>query len=289
MVTIHEARSTSMDKRAMDKRRPEGDSPAGFITVASPRASSCESSLPGGNLPGTRTETRTRTRTRGKLPKTSRASSPARDEARQRATREAEQEARAETRPEARPNGAEGRRCLTDASIAPGGREARWKTGVGPTSARLGRSGPRWVPFVETADEVGGVLEVRSRLPGRMVVTDPTNEVLQSPTSAEVPGVQNLCNFPLFLVVDDYRGWFGLVVELTRQWVQGRGLQKRNVKEGMDLHSGGKVQLICMGRDLCEDPESSQALEVQFQRWSVSSDMTSEQPNVIANTKQGGC
>jgi hypothetical protein len=36
MVTIHEARSTSMDKRSMDKRRPEGDGPAGFITVASP-------------------------------------------------------------------------------------------------------------------------------------------------------------------------------------------------------------------------------------------------------------
>jgi hypothetical protein len=34
MVTIHEARSTSMDKRSMDKRRPDGDGPAGFITPA---------------------------------------------------------------------------------------------------------------------------------------------------------------------------------------------------------------------------------------------------------------
>jgi hypothetical protein len=35
IVTIHEARSTSMDKRSMDKRRPEGDGLTGFITVAS--------------------------------------------------------------------------------------------------------------------------------------------------------------------------------------------------------------------------------------------------------------
>jgi hypothetical protein len=36
MVAIHEARLTSMDRRSTDKRRPEGDGPSGFITVASP-------------------------------------------------------------------------------------------------------------------------------------------------------------------------------------------------------------------------------------------------------------
>jgi hypothetical protein len=69
----------------------------------------------------------------------------------------------------------------------PGGRETRSETGVDPT---LGWSGFRGVPFVETANVFWSVLEVRGRLPRRMVVSDPTNEILQGAAATEVASLE---------------------------------------------------------------------------------------------------
>jgi hypothetical protein len=118
------------------------------------------------------------------------------------------------------------------------------------------------VPFVETANEIGSVLEVGGRLPRRMVVTDPTNEILQGVAAPEVTRVQNFSDFPLFLVVDYHRRRFRLRVELAWARVGGRGFEERNVEDRVDLHSRGKVQLMSVGGDLCENSESCQTLEV---------------------------
>jgi hypothetical protein len=71
-------------------------------------------------------------------------------------------------------------RRLLGANIGPGSRGAKSETRE-PTSVR---SRLRRIPFVEMADKIWSVLEMRGRLQRGMIVSDPTNEIFQGSTAA---------------------------------------------------------------------------------------------------------
>jgi len=53
------------------------------------------------------------------------------------------------------------------------------------------------------------------------------------------------------------------------------------VEDRVDLHRGGKIELIGMGGNLLEDSEFPQTLEVEFRGWASCLDIAAEQPYLV--------
>jgi hypothetical protein len=109
-------------------------------------------------------------------------------------------------------------------------------------------------------DQQRCVLEVGSGLPRWVIVTNPTDEVLEQAVFNESPRIKDFLNFPLLLVVNDNRRGLGLRGKLRRQRVSGGGFQEGDVENWMDSHGIWEIQLISVGGDSLEDAESPQSL-----------------------------
>ncbi len=95
---------------------------------------------------------------------------------------------------------------------------------------------------MEAPNECWGVFEVACRLPGRVVVTDPTNKVLELSSNEFV--VENFFDFPLKVFVNnDSRGSW---LNLTCESILGDRFKEGDVEDWVNFHSRREVQLISM-------------------------------------------
>jgi len=90
---------------------------------------------------------------------------------------------------------------------------------------------------VELLDEIGRVFEIVGGVPGTIgvVETSPLDSILYLVSMAS--GVEDLFYFPLLLFLDDYGGWWWLVMSWDR-FSAGCGFEEADVEDWVDFDSG---------------------------------------------------
>jgi len=90
---------------------------------------------------------------------------------------------------------------------------------------------------VELLDEIGRVFEIAGVVSGTIgvVETSPLDSILYLVSMAS--GVEDLFYFPLLLFLDDYGGWWWLVMSWDR-FGAGCGFEETDVEDWVDFDSG---------------------------------------------------
>jgi hypothetical protein len=114
---------------------------------------------------------------------------------------------------------------------------------VGNGSWLIGWGWFSWILDVELGYEIGGVFEVFCRIPSfvRVVETCPLYIVLKLVSVAA--GIEDLFDFPLLVLVHDYRWRWRLLVSGDRFSVRC-WLEEADVENWVEFDGGGQVQLI---------------------------------------------
>ncbi|KAG5348631.1 hypothetical protein C0989_009342 [Termitomyces sp. Mn162] len=143
------------------------------------------------------------------------------------------------------------------------------------------------ISSVEVPEFVGGSVEVLSGFPRVVLrsVAFPADQVLES--AANYPGVEDLVDLVVILVLDFDRGW--LAGALAGEGVWSVPFKESNMEHRVEaLQARRQVELVSVGGDLPEDLEWAEAFVVEFDGRPPGLKISSVEPDQGAGGPVGG-